>query len=359
MVRRDPYQVLGVDRTADGKTIRRAYERLVLAYHPDKNPQDPSAAERLQEVVEAYRLLSDPASRASYDAHGGPIPDRGRADGGVVDAVREVVSSFLDELVGSASPKKGRDIRCTVRVSLADAMLGATKEVSFEAPTLCPICRGRGADPTRPGALEVCPTCRGKGRIPAGPGVLRLSRTCPACGGRGRVVRLPCERCGGSGQVEATRRVQVHVPPGIESGALRKVPEEGAPGTGGGPPGDLLVEVVVEPHEHLERKGWDVHCRVPVTALDAALGAEIRVPTLEGSVLMEIPAGTQPGTVFRIAGRGGRRPDGTRGDQYVRVEVEIPVNLDSEQKRLLREVAESLVPEQTPETARWRTKDHE
>ena len=356
---RDPYQVLELPRSADADEIRRAYHRLAHRYHPDKNPDAAEETHHFHEVVEAYQLLSDPAQRARYDRHGGPVPDGAiRSDRSdwkedLADAVRDTVSGLWGEWVNKGHAVRGKDITYRLELDLSDAVLGCERTITFEGPQLCDQCGGVGGRLDRPGDVVLCNRCDGSGRVPVGPSLLGLTRVCPDCDGKGRVVRRPCDACHGTGLVSKLREFTITVPPGTEDGATKMVPSKGAPGLGGGPPGDLQISISVRSHPVLRVQGRDVVCTVPVSFVTLALGVELDIPTVDGLVTMEVPPGTEAGKIFRIAGRGVPGRSGGRGDQLVTLRAEVPQTLAPRQVELLQEFDRLTGPDQIPSSARY------
>jgi molecular chaperone DnaJ len=340
--KRDFYDVLEVGRDATDAEIKRAFRRLALRDHPDKNPSDRAAEERFKEANEAYAVLSDPERRAAYDRLGfaafGP-PGFGGAGGAAgFTSVSEVLDNFLD-LLGRKRPRAaGRDLRYTLEVELEEAAFGAEKVIRFPTRKDCDECAGSGARGAA--GTRACQACGGRGEVKTRQGLFTLPRSCTACGGTGRVVVDPCPRCQGSGLLRVEREFAVKIPSGTDDGELRRVPREGEPGRGGGTPGDLHVVVRVKPHPLFERHGFDVVCDLPISFPQAALGAQVDVPTLDGKVTMRIPEGTQSGKTFRLRGKGIPRGEGRmRGDQHVKVSVETPTHLTPRQRELLEELA--------------------
>jgi len=350
MAKRDYYEVLGVSRDASADDIKRAYRRMALKYHPDKNPENKKEAEaKFKECAEAYEVLSDPDKRRQYDQFG----HEGLRGVGVRDyshiPVEDIFSMFnLDDLFGDffgtgrrragrrTGPTKGYDLETFVELTLDEVAHGTEKTIEFTRQDTCPECSGsgsaRGSSPGR------CPTCNGQGQVARGGGFFQMVSTCPQCGGSGEVITNPCEKCRGSGQVPKKRVINVKIPAGVHEGQGIRIADEGEPGRNGGPHGDLYCYVRIKPHEFLQRDGNDVIAVVPISFTQAALGATIKVPTLNGMKELKIPAGTQYGNIFRIKGQG--LPDiRTRriGDQLVQVKVEIPKRLSSKQEQLLRE----------------------
>jgi molecular chaperone DnaJ len=349
VVRRDPYQVLGVVRDVDGEGLKKAYRRLARQYHPDQNPDDPQAVGCFREVVEAYALLSDPGKRAAYDRHGRPgtVPPATSAVE-IAESVRDVVGGWLGDLLGAEKKtQRGRDLSYTLTLSFAEAMLGCERTITFESPVQCPACAGDGTAPGAPGATVQCRRCEGSGRVTAGPAILGVSRTCGLCGGKGKRVGRPCETCGGAGTIKKTKYFSVKVPPCTEDGTVRMVRGHGAPGRNGGPPGDLQVLLRVKPHPLLRRKGNKIVCEVVASWKEAALGGAIAVPTLDGVVEMTLPPATRSGRTFLLEGCGMWHGE-HRGTQEVTVIVETPQKLDGEQRDLLVGLDAKLRPEQTP-----------
>lgn len=336
--RRDYYEVLGVPRDASDVEIKKAFRGLALRYHPDKNPGDAAAEERFKEVNEAYAVLSEPEKRVRYDRFGvtaGASPWEGAPFAG---GIGEAFEGFISDLMGRRRQKAaGRDLRYTLEVSFAEAAFGAEKSIRFPTRRDCEQCGGSGA---RPGGTRTCNVCNGRGEVRAAQGLFTLGRSCGPCQGTGKVVTDPCARCGGSGLTQREREYTVKVPAGTEDGAVKMVPREGEPGRRGGSPGDLHVIVRVQPHALFTRQGYDIVCDVPISFPQAALGAMVDVPTLEGKVKMRVPPGTQSGRLFRLRGKGVPRGEGgARGDQHVRLVVETPTNVTERQRELLEELA--------------------
>jgi molecular chaperone DnaJ len=330
---RDYYEIIGVARGATLVEIKKAYRAQAQRYHPDLNPDDRVAEDRIKELNEAYGTLSDPERRARYDRLGElglGLP--GSATG--FGAVAEVFGGMWNDLKARRKRSAGRDLRYTLEVELAEAVLGVQKVIRFPTRRECEACDATGA---RPGGLKVCSTCAGAGELRTA-GI--LTRTCSTCAGLGKVVADACSVCGGTGLRGLEREYTVKLPPGTRDGQIRMVPHEGEPGRRGGPSGDLHVVVRIRPHPLLSRDGDDLLCELPVSISQAALGAVVGVPTLEGQVRMRIPEGTQSGRMLRLRGKGvPRQSGGGRGDQLVKVMVETPIQLSPRQRELLEALA--------------------
>jgi molecular chaperone DnaJ len=357
MAKRDYYEVLGLHRGASEQEIKRAYRKLARRYHPDVNPGDKGAEAKFKEVSEAYEVLSDGDKRRQYDqfgrdgfsrATGGPQPgagfggfDFGRMDfgtGGVAD-----LGDFLSGLFGGQAgvrtdtPVKGEDVHYSLDINFSDAVRGLATEITVQKQTPCDVCHGSGAAPG--GRLEVCPDCGGSGRRP-GRGLRRTVEPCARCHGNGKIGHEPCRVCGGRGETFGTERIAVKIPAGVDTGSRIRLQGKGQPGQNGGPPGDLYIVTRVRPHPVLERKGDNLHVEVPITIAEAALGARIEVPTIDGMTTMRIPPETSSGQVFRLRGKGvPHLKGGGQGDQFVAVKIVAPKNLDVRSQELLREFA--------------------
>ena len=353
MAKRDYYEFLEVTReeTADG--IKKSYRKLAVKFHPDKNPGDHSAEEKFKELGEAYEALSDPQKRALYDQHGHAAFDpRARARGGgggfhdPFDIFRDVFGggggSIFENLFGGGQdpngPQRGDDLRYDMQLTLEEAALGCEKEISVTKPDECEHCHGGGAEPGS--KMRTCGTCGGRGQVLTSRGIFSIAQTCPHCKGAGRILEKPCKKCSGSGKHERTSKIKLRIPPGVESNSRLRSSGNGEAGVRGGPAGDLYVFLQVKEHEIFQREGDDLLCEVPVSFIQATLGAEIEVPTLSGKATVKIPAGTQPGTLLRLKGRGVKNLQGHgQGDLHVRVQVEVPTHLNAEQKHKLSEFA--------------------
>src|SRR5688572_15454177 len=353
MAKRDYYEILGVAREAGEEEIKKSYRKLALKYHPDRNPGDKAAEESFKEVGEAYEILSDPQKRAAYDQYGHAAFDprsRGfRGGGGFHDPFelfREVFGggSIFDELFGGGrvdptAPQRGADLRYDLEITFEESAHGTEKEITFTKLDSCDTCRGSGQEAGS--KVKTCPTCGGRGQVVTSRGFFSIAQTCSRCGGAGRVVEKPCRDCRGSGRRERRANVKIRIPAGVDTGTRLRVGGAGEGGVRGGPPGDLAVVLHVKSHEIFERQGDDLFCEVPINFAQAALGAEIQAPTLSGKAELKIPAGTQPGTVFSIKGKGVKNVQGYGfGDLHVRVLVEVPTRLNAAQRAKLQEFSE-------------------
>ncbi|MCC7374813.1 MAG: molecular chaperone DnaJ [Verrucomicrobiales bacterium] len=355
MAKRDYYEVLGVEKGASADDIKKVYRKLALKYHPDKNPGDKAAEEKFKELSEAYEVLSDPQKRASYDEYGHAAFDpRARAAGrggpgagfhDPFEIFREVFGNgggIFSELFGEGraadptAPARGADLRFDLQITLEEAVLGSEKELSLNRPETCDHCHGRGAEAGS--AYKPCATCGGRGQVETSRGIFRIAQTCPRCEGAGRVIEKPCRVCRGSGRKEKTSKVKLRIPAGVDTGTRLRSVGNGEGGLRGGPSGDLYVILHVREHEIFRREDDDLLCDVPISFVQAALGAEIEVPTLSGKASIRIPAGTQPGTIFRLKGKGVKNLQGLGyGDLLVRVALEVPTHLSAAQKGKLEE----------------------
>ena len=353
--KRDYYEVLGVSKNASEDEIKKAYKKLARKYHPDMNPGDKEAEEKFKEVNEANEVLSDPDKKARYDQFGFAGVDPSYGAGGPGGAggygapfdfgdLGDIFGSFFGGGFGGGAqrrtgPQRGESIRASVTVSFTEAAFGCEKEVTLERSEQCPSCKGSGcASGTTP---EICPECRGTGAVTRAQrtafGVMQTQTTCPKCGGSGRIIHQPCPDCGGQGSVRRRKTIQVTIPAGIDDGQTISLRGQGHAGRNGGPSGDLLITVMVRPHEIFRREGTAVFCEAPITFAQAVLGGELEIPTIDGKVKYTIPEGTQTGTVFRLKGKGIPVLNGRgRGDQYVTVTIETPRGLSKEQKEALR-----------------------
>ena len=352
MAKRDYYEILGVSKNASDEEIKKAYRKLAVKLHPDKNPGDKAAEESFKELGEAYEALSDPQRRAAYDQYGHAAFDArqraGRAGGfhDPFDIFREVFGGgggggIFDNLFGNqdpTGPQRGDDLRYNLEITLEEAALGCEKEISVTKLDACETCGGSGAEAGS--KLKTCTTCGGRGQVLTSRGIFSIAQTCPHCKGQGRLLEKPCKTCHGEGKRQRTSKIKLRIPPGVEGGSRLRSQGHGEAGFRGGPAGDLYVFLTVKHHEIFARDGDDLVCEIPVSFVQAALGAEIEVPTLDGPAVIKIPAGTQPGTMLRLRGRGIKNLQGYgQGDLRVQVQVEVPAHLNGEQKAKLNEFA--------------------
>ncbi len=361
--KRDYYEVLGVDKSASADEIKKAYRNIAKENHPDLHPGDKQCEERFKEANEAYEVLSDDEKRKKYDqfGHAAFDPSYGAGAGGagfggfsgfgdLGDIFGDIFGGGFGGFGGGQrsnpnAPRKGENIRASVNISFEEAAFGCEKEVTVARVEQCPDCKGTGCAPgTTP---EVCPDCKGTGYVTQSQrtpfGVMQSQAPCGKCRGRGKIIHQPCKTCKGMGSIRRQHKIKVTIPAGIDDGQAISQRGKGNAGANGGPAGDLLVSVIVRPHSRFERDGTSVLLEQPITYSQAALGAEIEVPTLDGNVKMTVPEGTQPGTVFRLRGKGIPYLRGSgRGDQFVTVTLAVPKNLTGSQKELLRQFAASM-----------------
>ena len=389
---KDYYDVLGIAKTASADEIKKAYRKLAVKYHPDKNPGDKAAEEKFKEVSRAYEVLSDEKKRKQYDQFGpdlfertggqgyGPPPGGGQGGfsssnfnfSGFSDP-RDIFSQVFggggggfsfDDLLGgmrngrssrrrSSGARKGEDMNCRVEIDLEDAILGADKKIRISKEETCPSCGGSGAEPGS--TRKSCPSCGGSGFIVSGQGFFQSQEACPACHGTGSVILHPCKRCGGGGVVRVDKELQIHIPPGVGEGSKLRVSGQGGPGSGGGPAGNLYVIISLRPHPVFERKDQDLICELPITLECALKGGIVDVPTVSGRTRMKIAPGTQNGTMLRLRGKGvPALKGGVRGDQLVRIFVEIPSGLTAQQTDAIASLG--LTDANYPKQAEFRAK---
>jgi len=356
LAKRDFYEVLGVSRSANQDEIKKAYRKAALQYHPDRNPGDKVAEEKFKEATDAYRILSNGDSRAQYDQFGHAAFEQGGGMGGAgfggdfsgfEDLFGDIFSSFFGGQGGGRSQgHAGRDLRYDLQVEFEEAVFGVEKNISLVRDMACEDCSGSGA--AKGSSPEVCQQCGGQGQVAVQQGFFTIARTCPVCLGKGKIVRTPCATCTGKGTKGVESKIEVKVPAGIDHGQRLKLRGEGEPGSQGGPPGDLYVQIYVKPHQIFQRQDHELICEMPITYAAAALGAEIEVPTLEGKANVKIPAGTQSGKTFRLRGKGVPVLGANRrGDLHVKVAVHVPKKLNEEQRILLEKLRElqGVIPE--------------
>ena len=359
MTKRDYYEILGVNRDAEAGEIKKAYRKLALKFHPDKNPGDKTAEEKFKELGEAYEVLDDPQKRAAYDQFGHAAFDSrsraGRAGGfggGFGGGFHDPFEIFREVFGGSGSifesvfggsqdpsqPQRGDDLRYDLEITLEEAALGCDKEISVSKLDRCDVCNGSGME--HGSKMRTCSTCGGRGQVITSRGIFSIAQTCPHCKGAGRILEKPCKVCHGEGRREHYSKIKLRIPPGVDAGSRLRSSGNGEAGFRGGSPGDLYVVLHIKTHEIFQRDGDDLLCEVPVSFAQAALGAEIEVPTLDGKAAVKIPAGTQSGATFRVKGRGVKNLQGYgHGDLHVRIQVEVPSRLTPEQKAKLQEFA--------------------
>ncbi|NDE01748.1 MAG: molecular chaperone DnaJ [Gammaproteobacteria bacterium] len=350
MAKRDYYKVLEVARNASEADIKKAYRRLAMKYHPDRNPDDKDAEERFKEAKEAYEVLTDAQKRAIYDQHGHDGIDAARQGGGGAgggadfgDIFGEVFGDIFGggRRGGRSQVFRGADLRYELELELPQAVFGHTTEIEIPRLMECETCHGSGA--AKGHSPVTCDQCQGSGQMRISQGFFQLQQPCNRCRGTGRIVKNPCDTCLGQGRVRRTKKLSVKVPAGVSTGDRIRLGGEGEAGRNGGPPGDLYIEMNVKPHPIFEREGDDLSCEVPVSFATAVLGGAVNVPTLEGEVSLKIPAETQSGRVFRLRDKGVKPVrGGDRGDLFCRVVVETPVNLSAEQRELLKKFDQSL-----------------
>ena len=368
MAKKDFYDILGVNRDASDDEIKKAYRKLAMKYHPDRNPDSKEAEEKFKEVKEAYETLSEPQKREAYDrfGHAGVDPNAGfgggpggfgAGAGGFADVFGDIFGDIFGGARqgggGRAGVYRGADLRYAMEITLEQAARGYTTEIRVPSWESCDTCHGTGAKPgTKP---KTCGTCNGQGAVRVQQGFFSIQQTCPTCHGTGKVIPDPCTACDGVGRVKKTKTLEVKIPAGIDDGMRIRSAGNGEPGLNGGPPGDLYVEIRVREHSVFQRDGDDLHCEVPIGITTAALGGKIEVPTLDGKAEIDLPEGTQSGKQFRLRGKGikGLRAS-YPGDLYVHIAIATPVRLTEHQKKLLRELDASLKdPKHSPQHKGW------
>jgi molecular chaperone DnaJ len=361
MSKRDYYEVLGVERNSTDQEVKKAYRRVAMKYHPDRNPDDADADAKFKEATEAYEVLLDKEKRQAYDQFGHAGVDPSMGGGGFQGgSFSDIFGDVFGDIFGGgggrrSGPQRGSDLRYTLEVSLEEAVRGATTEIRVPSLQHCGTCDGSGAKPgTSP---TTCGGCGGSGQVRMQQGFFQVQQTCPQCRGRGKTISDPCTDCRGHGLVEKTKTLSVKVPPGVDTGDRIRLSGEGEAGPAGGPPGDLFVQISVRQHPIFERDGRHLYCEIPINFADAALGGELEVPTLDGRVKLKIPPETQTGKLFRLRGKGVKPVrGGAVGDLLCRAVIETPINLSKEQKRLLEELRESIQEsgsEQSPKQSSW------
>jgi len=375
--KQDYYELLGVSRGASATEIKKAYRKLAMKYHPDRNPDDKEAEARFKDISEAYEVLSDPKKKEQYDRFGHEGMKSAFGPGGFDFArdfthaadLQDILGSifgdgggFFDDLFGggrrrarSTGPQRGADLRFDLEIDLEEAAFGSEREVTLPMDMECSQCRGSGV---APGARkETCKHCGGNGQIATGGGFFQFRQTCPVCGGTGQVVTRPCTDCGGTGRTKTRKRLAMKIPPGVETGSRLRLGGKGEGGARGGPPGDLYVVIHVRPHALFDRRGDDLFCMMPVPFEDAALGGVVQVPTIDGYAKLKLSSGTESGKVFRLRGKGMPSVEGYgRGDLHVRVVPEVPTKLTSKQKKALKDFREESDDSNYPERRKFHEK---
>jgi molecular chaperone DnaJ len=342
MAKRDYYDVLGVNKDCSEEDLKKAYRRLAMKWHPDRNPDNPKAEEHFKEAKEAYEILADPSRRAAYDqfGHAGVDPQSAPGAGGM-GGFGDIFSDIFSDIFGGgrgarSTVFRGADLRYNLEITLEQAAHGFDTKIRIPAMAVCEICKGTGAKAgTQP---ATCPTCRGAGQVRVSQGPFSIAQTCPRCHGSGSVIPNPCNACSGTGRVKLQKTLAVKIPAGVDEGDRVRLSGEGEPGVNGGPPGDLYVQVHIKAHPVFQRDHDDLHCEMPISITTAALGGEIEIPTLDGTARIRVPAETQTGKAFRLKNKGikGVRSQAP-GDLFCHVAVETPVSLTERQRQLLRE----------------------
>lgn len=366
--KRDYYEVLGVQKGCSEDELKKAYRQMAKKYHPDLHPDDKEAEAKFKEVNEAYEVLSDPQKRSRYDqfGHAGVDPSFGGGAGGAYGSggfgfdmgdIGDIFEGFFGGGFGGSSrrqnpnaPRRGTDIRIQVAISFFEACKGVSKTVSVNRSESCPDCHGTGAENGT--AMKTCPDCNGTGQVRYQQrtpfGVISSQRPCDKCQGKGKIIEKSCSKCAGRGSVSNTKKVEIQIPAGIDDGQTLSIRGQGNAGTNGGPNGDLLVLIAVRPDALFKRKEYDIYCEMPVSYYQAVTGDELVVPTIDGNVKYTLPEGTQPGTTFRLRGKGVQRLNGRgRGDQFVTITIDVPKNLSKTQKDKLKAFEDSLTEKQT------------
>jgi molecular chaperone DnaJ len=352
MAKRDFYEVLGVPKNASDEEIKKSYRKMAMKFHPDRN-QDNGAKDaevKFKEAKEAYEMLSDPQKRAAYDQHGhaGVDPNMrggGEGFGGFAEAFGDIFGDMFGQQRGRAGGGRqvfrGGDLSYAMEVTLEEAAKGKDAQIRIPSHENCEVCSGSGAKPGT--QAKTCGTCGGAGAVQMRQGFFSVQQPCPTCKGAGKTIADPCTACQGQGQIKKTKTLEVKIPAGIDGGMRIRSSGNGEPGTNGGPPGDLYIEIRLKKHDIFERDGDDLHCSVPISMVTAALGGEIDVPTLEGKAAIDLPEGTQTGKQFRLRGKGIKGVRGSYpGDLYCHITVETPVKLTEHQRKLLKELDESF-----------------
>ncbi len=357
MAKRDFYEVLGVQKNASREEIKKAYRQLAIKHHPDRNPENKDSEEKFKEATEAYEILADDRKRQAYDQYGfaglsGMGQPTAQDFSSIFQGFEDIfgdVSGIFDSFFGGGSTRRrsggrggqrGSDLRYDMEITFLEAAFGAKKEVSYPRAERCGVCKGTGAD--KGSGRKLCPTCGGSGQVRRNSGFFSIASTCPSCNGEGEIIEKPCAECRGAGTVRRTRTLTISIPAGIEDGKRLSVSGQGDAGINGSQDGDLYVFLRVQPHESFERDGRDIYCAVPISITQAALGADIVVPTLDDkTVRVSIPSGTQNGRILRLRGEGipELHNPGKRGDMYIKIVVRVPTKITPKAKELLKELA--------------------
>lgn len=358
MAEKDFYKALGVERSANADEIKKSYRKLAMKYHPDQNKDNPKAEEKFKEINEAYDILKDEQKRAAYDRYGnaafdgsmGGSPGGGGMGGGFAGAgFSDIFEDMFGDFMGGGArsgrrggPMRGSDMQYTMQMTLEEAYKGKEATIKIPVNDSCNACDGTGAE--NKSESSNCETCNGIGRVRQQQGFFTIERTCPSCNGEGAVIKNPCKKCHGSGRTQTAKTLKVKIPAGVETGRRIRLTGEGEAGVRGGPKGDLYVMINVAPHKLFQRDGDNLYCRVPITVTRAALGGDVQVPTIEGTrASVKIPAGTQTGQQFRLRNKGmSKIRSENRGDMFIEIFVETPVNLNKKQQDLLRTLDESM-----------------
>jgi molecular chaperone DnaJ len=355
VIRADYYEVLGVSRTATDQELKAAYRKLALQHHPDRNPGNAEAEERFKACSEAYQVLSDPQKRAAYDRYGHAGVGAGGFDGNPFGAqdIGDIFGDIFGEMFNMGGSRrtsrvqKGRDVRHDLTIEFEEAVFGKETKVTIQRAEACKDCRGTGTATGR--GPSTCPHCQGRGQVRYQQGFFSIARTCTSCGGSGTVISDPCTTCRGEGRVERQHEISVSIPAGVEDGTRIRYQGEGDAGRFGGPSGDLYIVLRVRPHKVFEREGNDLHCVIPISFPQAALGAELTIATLDGETKLKVPEGTQSGQQFRIRGKGvPHLNEYGRGDLIAQIVVRTPTKLNKAQKEMLRELGQTVTVENTP-----------
>jgi len=352
---KDYYKVLGVEKSASEEELKKAYRKLAMQFHPDRNKDNPDAEAKFKEINEAYDVLKDADKRAAYDRFGTAGPRMGGGAGGFQggdfsgfgSAFSDIFEDMFGDVMGGggrkgSGPLRGSDMQFSLDISLEDAFKGKDAKIKIPTVDSCETCNGTGSEGG--GKPEKCPTCDGNGRVRATQGFFTIERACPTCGGGGTIIKSPCKKCGGAGRMRGEKTLQISIPAGVEEGRRVRIAGEGEAGVRGGPRGDLYVLIGIKPHQFFKRDGANLFCRVPVPMTTAALSGSIDVPTIDGALTkIKIPAGTQTGQQLRVKGKGmSVLRSEARGDLYIEMFVETPVNLDKKQLDLMKQLDDSL-----------------